>query len=192
MRHVVALLAAVIVSCSTLRRDDGSGGDAVEARAPAGESCPLRRALTGSVVYDPHFETLVHAPHSGVLTSVVAKPDDRVDARAVLAEVIHSGKRSEVRAPVAGVVTRVAAVSGAFIREGDTPFVLADPARLAVRIDGLPMSIRRMAKLEIAVAGAAPVVVQRMLGDTASMTLPITDAAVSLGATAHVIVDCST
>lgn len=193
MIRSLVLVCAVTIGCTTLRRDDGSGGDGVEAKSPGGAACATRTELSGVVVYDPQFHTLVRPPHRGTFVAPSVKVGDAVAPRALLAEIVWGPNREKILAPVGGVVIHAGAMIGSYLRETDAPFVIADPTRLAARFDDVPPSLRHASPLEVSLDGVSePLVAPSGTRDGKSVVvaLPLGVAA-KVGTAARLSLDCN-
>lgn len=193
MLRSFVLLFFMALGCTTLRRDDGSGGDGVEAKSPGAAACAMRQQLIGVVAYDPRFHTLVHPPHRGTFVAPSVKVGDAVAARTPLAEIVWGPNREKIVAPVQGVIVHAGAAIGSYLREGDTPFVIADPLRLAVRFDDVPPTLRHASPLELSLDGASePIVVSTGTRDGKALVvaLPLGVHA-KLGSTARLSLECN-
>ncbi len=193
MSRAFALVFSIAIGCTPFRRDDGSGGDNVEAKSPAGATCATRQELSGVVIYDPHFQTLVHPPHRGTFVAPSVKVGDAVAPRAPLAEVVWGPNRGKILAPVAGVVVHAGAAIGSYVRESDAPFVIADPTRLAVRVESASGTFRNATPAELFLEGVTePIVAPASVRDGTSLivTLPV-GFAVKVGTAARLAFECS-
>lgn len=186
------LISFLIVSCSTLRREEAPANEQEKAADSGKSACAQPPEYHGVVGYDPHFHTIVHPPHSGTFVAPAVELGDTVTAATSLGEVVWGPHRGKILAPVTGVVVHAGAAIGSFLREGDAPFVIANPARLAVRFDELPAEVSRTRGFDLTVEGLAkPIPVDELRTEGAKRLVALPPGTrVRIGGAARLTVPC--